>query len=176
TSIAVQARYHLREVAPSKARVFGELVGESVAMREVFAILERVAPSDVTVLIEGESGTGKELAARSIHRASSRASGPYVVFDCGSVPSELAESELFGHKKGAFSGASEKRQGAFQSADGGTICLDELGELPLDLQPKLLRALETGEVRPVGEDAPQKIDVRVIASTNRDLHAEVARG
>jgi DNA-binding NtrC family response regulator len=175
TSVAVQARYHLREVAPSKARSFGDLVGESVAMREVFAVLERVAPTNVTVLIEGESGTGKELAARSIHRASLR-SGPYVVFDCGAVPGELAESELFGHRKGAFSGAIERRQGAFQRAHGGTICLDEIGELPLDLQPKLLRVLETGEVRPIGEDAPQPVDVRVVAATNRDLHAEVARG
>jgi DNA-binding NtrC family response regulator len=176
TSIAVHARYHLREVAPSKARSFGDLVGESVAMREVFAVLERVAPTDVTVLIEGESGTGKELAARSIHRASHRAAAPYVVFDCGAVPGELAESELFGHRKGAFSGAIEKRQGAFQRAHGGTICLDEIGELPLDLQPKLLRVLETSEVRPVGEDAPQNVDVRVVAATNRDLHAEALRG
>jgi transcriptional regulator with GAF, ATPase, and Fis domain len=145
-------------------------------MREIFAILERVAATDVTLLIEGESGTGKELAARSVHSESPRAAGPYVVFDCGSVPSELAESELFGHRKGAFSGASSDRAGAFQRAHGGTICLDEIGELPLELQPKLLRVLETSEVRPVGDDVPRKVDVRVIASTNRDLNAEAQRG
>jgi DNA-binding NtrC family response regulator len=176
TSIALQSRWYVREVPPSTARSFGELFGESVAMREIFAILERAAASAATILVEGESGTGKELAARSIHKASPRASGPYVVFDCGSVPSELAESELFGHKKGSFSGAVSNRAGAFQQASGGTICLDELGELPLELQPKLLRVLETGEVRPVGEDLAQKVDVRVIAATNRDLSAEAHRG
>jgi DNA-binding NtrC family response regulator len=163
-------------VAPSKARTFGELTGESVAMREIFAVLERIAPTGVTVLVEGESGTGKELVARSIHRASARADKPYVVFDCGAVPRELAESELFGHKKGSFSGAVQSRAGAFGQADGGTICLDEIGELPLDLQPKLLRVLETGEIRAVGEDTARKVDVRVVAATNRDLHAEVQRG
>lgn len=176
SSIAVQPRWYLRETMPSAAREFGELYGESLAQREVFAILERVGPSAVTVLLEGESGTGKELAARSIHRASPRAAKPYVVFDCASVPGELAESELFGHKRGAFSGATADRLGAFARADGGTLCLDELGELPLDLQPKLLRVLETGEVRPVGSDTPVKVDVRVVAATNRDLHAEVKRG
>jgi DNA-binding NtrC family response regulator len=145
-------------------------------MREVFAILERAAPSDAAVLIEGESGTGKELAARSLHGASARADAPYVVFDCGSVPPDLAESELFGHKRGAFSGATADRAGAFVEAHGGTLCLDELGELPLDLQPKLLRVLETGMVKPVGADAPRKVDVRIVASTNRDLLAEARRG
>ena len=176
TELTVQLRWHVREVAPSLARNFGELFGESVAMREVFAILERAALSDAAVLIEGESGTGKELAARSLHKASARASRPYVVFDCGSVPAELAESELFGHKRGAFSGATADRIGAFQQADGGTLCLDELGELPLDLQPKLLRVLETGEIKPVGADTPRKVDVRILASTNRDLLAESRRG
>jgi DNA-binding NtrC family response regulator len=176
SALAIQARWYVREVTPSAARSFGDLIGESIAMREIFSVLERVAPTDVTVLVEGESGTGKELAARSVHAASLRASGPYVVFDCASVPSELAESELFGHKKGAFSGATADRLGAFQRAHGGTLFLDELGELPLDLQPKLLRALEVGEVRSVGDDAPRKVDVRVIAATNRDLHAEAQRG
>jgi DNA-binding NtrC family response regulator len=174
--VAIQPRWRIQEVPPSTARAFGDLHGESLAMREVFAILERVSRSKITVLVEGESGTGKELVARSIHKASPRAQRPYVVFDCSSVPADLAESELFGHKKGAFSGATSDRAGAFQSANGGTICLDELGELPLDLQPKLLRALENQEVRAVGEDAPRKIDVRVIASTNRDLNAEVQQG
>jgi transcriptional regulator with GAF, ATPase, and Fis domain len=176
TSLAIQPRWYMREVAPSDARRFGDLLGESVAMREVFAMLERVSPTDVTVLVEGESGTGKELAARSIHRASPRRDAPYVVFDCGAVPPELAESELFGHKKGAFSGAVSDREGAFNRADGGTICLDEIGELPIELQPKLLRVLETGEVRSVGEDALKKVDVRVVAATNRDLAAEARSG
>ena len=175
TSIAIQPRWYTREVMPSTKRSFGELIGESIAMREIFAILERIAPTDVTVLVEGESGTGKELVARSIHHTSPRAPRPYVGFDCGAVPAELAESELFGHKKGAFSGAQSDREGAFQRAHGGTICLDEIGELPIDLQPKLLRVLETGEVRSVGSDAPRKIDVRVVAATNRNLEVE-ARG
>jgi len=174
--VAIQPRWRIQELPPSTERAFGDLYGESLAMREVFAILERVARSDITMLVEGESGTGKELVARSIHRASRRAAKPYVVFDCSAVPANLAESELFGHKKGAFSGATSDRAGAFQQAHGGTICLDELGELPLELQPKLLRVLENQEVRPVGEDLPRKIDVRVIASTNRDLNAEVLRG
>jgi DNA-binding NtrC family response regulator len=176
STIAIQPRWHVREVAPSEARAFGDLVGESVGMREIFALLERVAASQVTVLVEGESGTGKELVARSIHKASPRAGRPYVVFDCGSVPSELAESELFGHKKGSFSGAIANRAGAFQQAHGGTLFLDELGELPLDIQPKLLRVLEEGEVKAVGDDSVVKVDVRVVAATNRDLHAEARRG
>ena len=144
TAIAIQPRWHQREVPPSMKRSFGELLGDSVAMRETFAVLERVSDADVSLLVEGESGTGKELVARSVHAASRRAKAPYVVFDCGAVPAELAESELFGHKKGAFSGATSDRAGAFQRAHGGTICLDELGELPIDLRPKLLRVLETG--------------------------------
>ncbi len=168
SSIAIQPRWQLKEVMPSASRSFGEVLGESAAMREVFAILERVAPTDVTVLIEGETGTGKELVARSIHGASARSSKPYVVFDCGSIPNELAESELFGHKRGSFTGATTDRAGAFQQADGGTLCLDELGELPLELQPKLLRVLETGEVRSVGSDVMKKVDVRIVAATNRD--------
>jgi DNA-binding NtrC family response regulator len=176
SALTVQPRWHVREVAPSTARRFGELLGESLQMREIFAVLERVAPTDVTVLVEGESGTGKELVARSIHAASKRSKAPYVVFDCGAIPGELAESELFGHKKGAFSGAVADRAGAFAQADGGTICLDELGELPLDLQPKLLRVLETGEVKAVGSDTSRKVDVRVVAATNRELYAETRRG
>ena len=176
SSLAVHPRWYVREVSPSSAQHFGELVGGSVRMREIFAILERVAPTDVTVLVEGESGTGKELAGRAIHGASTRADKPYVVFDCASVPRELAESELFGHKRGAFSGAVADRAGAFQQAHGGTVYLDELGELPLELQPKLLRVLETAEIRRVGDDTLRKVDVRVVAATNRDLTAEVRRG
>jgi transcriptional regulator with GAF, ATPase, and Fis domain len=176
SAVSVQPRLQVKELAPSMARAFGEVLGQSLAMREVFAILERVAPTDVTMLIEGETGTGKELVARSIHAASSRREAPYVVFDCGSVPHELAESELFGHRRGAFSGAVADRTGAFRQADRGTLCLDELGELPLELQPKLLRVLETGEVRSVGSDEVRKVNVRVLACTNRELRAEVRRG
>ncbi|MEZ4370815.1 MAG: sigma 54-interacting transcriptional regulator [Polyangiaceae bacterium] len=176
TLLGVHPRWYTRELAPSAARRFGELTGASLRMREIYSILERVAPSDVTVLVEGESGTGKELAARSIHAASQRSGKPYVVFDCAAVPRELAESELFGHRRGAFSGAVSDRAGAFMQANGGTIFLDELGELPLELQPKLLRVLETGDVRAVGDDNMRHSDVRVVAATNRDLRAEVRRG
>jgi DNA-binding NtrC family response regulator len=176
TAVAVRPRWYAREVPPSARPAFGGLLGQSIAMREVFGILERVAPTDLTVLIEGETGTGKEVAARSIHDASPRAGGPYVVFDCGAVQPHLAESELFGHKKGAFTGAIADRAGAFQRAGGGTLCLDEIGELPLELQPNLLRVLETCEMRSVGDDVTRKVDVRVIAATNRELRAEVARG
>ncbi|MEZ4221737.1 MAG: sigma 54-interacting transcriptional regulator [Polyangiaceae bacterium] len=176
STLAVQPRWYTREVPPSEHSEFGDLVGTSLRMREIFAILERVSSTDVTVLIEGESGTGKELAARALRNASLRATRPYVIFDCAAVPRDLAESELFGHKRGAFSGAVADRAGAFQQAHGGTIYLDELGELPLELQPKLLRVLETAEVRRVGDDTMRKVDVRVIAATNRDLQAEVRRG
>ncbi|MCA9628780.1 MAG: sigma-54-dependent Fis family transcriptional regulator, partial [Myxococcales bacterium] len=137
---------------------------------------DRAAQTDVSVLIEGETGTGKELTARSIHGASVRAKKPFVVFDCASVPPNLAESELFGHVRGAFSGAVSSRAGAFQRAAGGTLFLDEMGELPEALQPKLLRVLESGEVRSVGSDEVTKVDVRLLAATNRDLHAEAQRG
>lgn len=155
---------------------FGGLLGTSVAMRRLFAVLERVAPTDTTLLIEGESGTGKELAARGVHEASTRADGPFVVFDCSTASSTLLESELFGHKKGAFTGALDDRVGMFEEADGGTLFLDELGELPPDLQPKLLRVLESGEVRRVGSNKPRRVDVRVIAATNRSLPRAVDLG
>jgi DNA-binding NtrC family response regulator len=176
SAISVQPRWYHREVAPSTSRRFGELRGESVAMRELFAVLERVSATDATVLALGETGTGKEVVARSIHAASPRAAAPFVVFDCGAVPRDLAESELFGHKKGAFSGAVADRQGAFQRAHGGTVFLDEIGELPLELQPRLLRVLETGEIRSVGDDMVRKIDVRVVAATNRELTVEARQG
>jgi len=176
TPLGLYPRWHVREVDPSSDHHFGELYGTSLALREVFAILGRVAASSATVLVEGESGTGKELVARSLHQASPRAKQPYVVFDCTTVTRELAESELFGHARGAFSGAIADREGAFRQADGGTIFLDEIGELPLELQPKLLRALESGEIRRVGETQQRKVDVRVVAATHRDLHAEARRG
>jgi transcriptional regulator with GAF, ATPase, and Fis domain len=176
TPLALYPRWHVREVDPSDEQHFGDLYGASLAMREVFAILERVAGSNATLLVEGESGTGKELVARSLHQASARAKQPYVVFDCTTVTKELAESELFGHVRGAFSGAVADREGAFRQADGGSIFLDEIGELPLELQPKLLRVLESGEIRKVGDTQQRKVDVRVVAATHRDLHAEVRRG
>jgi DNA-binding NtrC family response regulator len=155
---------------------FGSLVGHSVAMRTLFAMLERAAASDATVLLEGETGTGKQGAAEAIHRESTRRAGAFITVDCGGLPENLLESELFGHEKGAFTGATGRRIGAFEEASGGTLFLDEIGEMPQDLQPKLLRALEQREVRRVGTNQYVPIDVRVIAATNRDLRAEVNAG
>jgi DNA-binding NtrC family response regulator len=157
----------------SDATRFGSLVGTSLAMREAFHLLERAAARDVTVLLHGETGTGKELAAGAIHELGARKEGPFVVVDCGAIPRELLESQLFGHEKGAFTGAVKARPGAFALADGGTLFLDEIGELDLDLQPKLLRALEQQTVQPIGADTPRQVDVRVIAATHRDLRREV---
>ena len=174
--------FHVRDakqsvdIPVSRTDRFGDMMGRSLAMREVFGVLERVSPTDATVLVEGESGTGKEVAAREIHKHSKRKNGPFAVFDCGAVPRELIESELFGHMKGAFTSAVADRKGAFQNADGGTLFLDEIGELDLDLQPKLLRVLESREVRPVGSSQVRKVDVRVIAATNRNLKEEVKKG
>jgi hypothetical protein len=155
---------------------FGSLIGTSGAMQRLFATLERVAASDIDVLINGESGTGKELVATEIVQRSARAQGPLVVVDCGSISPTLVESELFGHVRGAFTGADRDRAGAFETADGGTVFLDEIGELPLELQPKLLRALEQREVRRVGTSRAKHVDVRVIAATHRELEREVNRG
>jgi transcriptional regulator with PAS, ATPase and Fis domain len=152
---------------------FGDVVGESARMRELFADLERIATSELALLIEGETGTGKDVIAESVHRASARAEGPFVVFDCGAVSPNLAESELFGHERGAFTGAVQARAGVFEEAHGGTLFLDEIGELPKDLQPKLLRVLEKGEVRRVGSNKVVRVDVRIIAATNRNMVAEV---
>jgi two-component system response regulator GlrR len=164
------------EVASSERSAFGVLIGESAAMREVFSQLEKIAASDATVLIEGETGTGKEGAAEAIHDASARAERPFVVVDCSAIPANLLESELFGHEAGAFTGAVERRIGAFEQASGGTLFLDEIGELPSELQPKLLRALESREIRRVGGHTMVRCDLRIIAATNRDLRAEVNRG
>jgi transcriptional regulator with AAA-type ATPase domain len=155
--------------------VFGQLAGTSVPMRMLFALLEKVAPSDINVLIEGESGTGKELVANEIGQRSPRVDKAFVVVDCGAISPNLVESELFGHVRGAFTGAERDRVGAFEAADGGTVFLDEVGELPIELQPKLLRALEAREIRRVGETKPRKVNVRVISATNRDLEREVNR-
>ncbi|MCC6752324.1 MAG: sigma 54-interacting transcriptional regulator [Deltaproteobacteria bacterium] len=162
-------------VDPSKEVRFGKLVGRSEGMREIFGVLEKVAATDLTVTIQGETGTGKDLVARAIHEASPRREGPFVVFDAGAVASNLIESELFGHEKGAFTGATEQRQGAFERADGGTLFLDEIGELALELQPKLLRALEQREVQRVGGSKRIPVDVRVVCATNRSLVDEVKK-
>jgi transcriptional regulator with PAS, ATPase and Fis domain len=154
----------------------GLLVGGSVEMRHVYALLERVSPTDSTVLVQGETGTGKDVAAQTIHLLSRRKAGPFVPLDCGAVPASLFESELFGHVRGAFSGATADRQGVFEEADGGTLFLDEIGEIPLDLQSKLLRALETRSVRPVGSNRAKPVDIRVVAATNRPLAQAVNEG
>ena len=159
---------------PSDADHFGAMAGKSVAMRELFAVLEMAGPSEATVLIEGESGTGKELCARAIHDASARAQGPFVIVDCSAIAENLVDSHLFGHVKGAFTGAERERKGAFVEASGGTLFLDELGELPLSAQAKLLRVLEAQTVQPVGADRPISIDTRVVAATHRDLSRMVA--
>ena len=153
----------------SESETFGEMRGGSVAMRELFAELGKLAASDVKVLLHGETGTGKELAARAVHDHSSRREGPFVVLDCGTLPRELAESEIFGHKKGAFTGATADRAGRFEEAHGGTLFIDEIGELPIDLQPKLLRAVERSEVQRVGENEVRKLNVRLVSATHRDL-------
>ena len=160
-------------VPPSERTRFGGLVADSPLMRELFAVLELAAPTDATVLLEGESGTGQELAARAIHDHSPRASGPFVVVDCSAANEALIESQLFGHKVGAFTGAVSDRKGAFVEADGGTIFLDELGELPLASQARLLRVLESRTVQPLGSDRTTSFDVRVVAATHRDLLAMV---
>ena len=154
---------------PSDKDHFGAMAGKSVAMRELFAVLEMAAPTDATVLIEGESGTGKELAARAIHDASERAKGAFVVVDCSAIAENLIDSHLFGHVRGAFTGADRERKGAFVEASGGTLFLDELGELPLAAQAKLLRVLEAQTVQPVGADKPVTVDTRVVAATHRSL-------
>ncbi len=162
------------EPEPSNEKSFGQLIGGDTKIRQLFKLLQDVAATNATVLIEGETGTGKELIAEEIHNHSDRKDGPFVVFDCGSVPRELIESALFGHIKGSFTGAVTDRKGAFAEAHGGTIFLDEIGEMALDLQPSLLRVLDKRAVRKVGSNSYEGIDVRVVAATNRDLRSEVA--
>jgi transcriptional regulator with GAF, ATPase, and Fis domain len=161
------------EVALSDRDRFGLLVGGSPAMREVYAMLEAVSASETTVLLLGETGTGKDVAAHSIHQESDRRDGPLLVVDCGAIPAELLESELFGHERGAFTGADLARPGAFEAASGGTLFLDEIGELSLELQPKLLRVLESRETKRVGGNEIIPVDVRLVAATNRNLRQEV---
>ena len=160
-------------VPPSTRTRFGGMVGQSLPMRELFAVLELAAPTDVTILLGGESGTGKELAARAIHDHSPRAGGPLVVVDCSAISETLIDSHLFGHVRGAFTGAERDRKGAFVEASGGTLFLDEIGELPLAVQGKLLRALEAQTVQPVGSDRTVTVDTRVVAATHRDLARQV---
>lgn len=155
---------------------FRALLGRSPAMRELFGLLERLAPTDLAVFIEGPTGSGKELVARALHDDSPRAKGPFVVLDCAALPASLAESVLFGHATGAFTGAVESRTGVFEAAHGGTVFLDEVGELPLDLQPKLLRVLEQRQVMRVGENKPRPVSVRVVSATWRDLRRMVNQG
>jgi len=163
-------------VEVSAQTAFGELVGASVEIRRVYAILERLARTDATVLVQGETGTGKDVLARSLHAASRRADRPFVAVDCGAIPEHLVESELFGHVKGAFTGATADRRGVFEEADGGTLFLDEIGEMPLALQPKLLRAIESRSIRRVGGTGARTVDVRIIAATNRSLASSINDG
>jgi DNA-binding NtrC family response regulator len=160
---------------PDRDRM-GNLIGRSIAMRRLYALLERVAPSELSVIIEGETGTGKEVVAHLLHASSARAAKPFEVLDCSAIPENLVESELFGHVKGAFTGADRSRAGVFERAQGGTVFIDEIGELDRALQPKLLRVLESGEYRRVGDGTPMKADVRVIAATHRSLRAMVNSG
>ena len=160
-------------IVPSQSDRLGTLIGRNVKMREIYGIIEKIAPTGTTVIIEGETGTGKEVVAQTIHDMSTRAEGPMMVFDCGAVPKNLIESELFGHEKGSFTGAIMTRQGIFEMAHGGTLFLDEVGELSPDLQPKLLRVLEQREIRRVGTSKAIRVDVRLIAATNRNLEEEV---
>ncbi|HEY3252293.1 MAG TPA: sigma-54 dependent transcriptional regulator [Polyangiaceae bacterium] len=159
--------------AVDESRRFDELLGASPAMKEVYDLLERVGESESTVLVSGESGTGKELVARALHRRSKRSAGPFVAINCAAMPEQLLESELFGHTKGAFTDARSARPGLFVQAKGGTIFLDEIGDMPVGLQPKLLRALQERTVRPVGGDTETPIDVRVVAASNRDLETAI---
>jgi len=160
---------------PASGNSFHEVLGSCLRMREIFATLTEVAPTDLTILLEGETGTGKEALAEAIHKESRRSAAPFVVVDCTTIAANLAESELFGHRKGAFTGASADRRGSFEQARGGTIFIDEIGDMPAELQPKLLRAIERGEFKPLGADKPSRVDVRVVAATNRNLEEEVAR-
>ena len=155
---------------------FGEIIGSSRSMLDIYKKIEKVATTDISVLIRGETGTGKELIAREIHQRSNRASGPFIALNCGAIPENLLESELFGHEKGAYTGAHAAAQGKFQAAHRGTLLLDEIGDLPYPLQAKILRAIETKQVTRVGATRPEEVDLRIVAATNRNLEEAVARG
>jgi transcriptional regulator with GAF, ATPase, and Fis domain len=164
------------QILPSESPNFGDAIGSSLAMRSIFGLLERIAPTDACVLLEGETGTGKDVLARAIHERSTRKDHEFLVVDCGAISYNLIESELFGHERGAYTGAVASRQGAFELAGKGTVFLDEVGELPLDVQPKLLRVLESGEYRRVGGNKTLRTEARIIAATKRNLREEVERG
>ncbi len=176
TTLELLARTHEDRVRPQQGDRLGDLLGGSRVMRELFQLIRRVAAAEVPVLILGESGTGKELVARALHDHSPRAGGPFVPVNCGALPGDLVESELFGHVKGAFTGATGHRAGAFREARGGTLFLDEIGDLAPAAQVRFLRVLETSRVRPVGADREEPVDVRVVAATHRDLGTELAEG
>jgi transcriptional regulator with PAS, ATPase and Fis domain len=176
TFLRIQPQARALDVEPSQSRHFGELVGESLVMREVFAVLELAAAGDVTVLLEGETGTGKELAARALHDGSARRRGPFVAVDCGALPEGVLESELFGHVRGSFTGATQARAGLFARAHGGTLFLDELDGVPLATQARLLRAIEERAVRPVGADQARPVDVRLVTAAQSRLERRVAEG
>jgi len=176
TSLRYEAGEGEVEIDLSHDERYFDLIGKSVRMREIFAVLSKVAPSDLTVLVRGQTGTGKELVARALHSGSRRKEQPLVVQDCSAIPENLIESTLFGHERGAFTGATDRRKGSFEQAEGGTIFLDEIGELSLALQPKLLRVLENREVKRVGGEKTIPVNVRVVAATNRDLRAMVNEG
>ena len=168
--------YERIELVPSETTEFGDLMGMSFRMREIFAVLEKVAPTEATILLQGETGAGKGAVARAIHQTSARKEGSFVIFDCGAIAPTLVESELFGHERGAFTGAVQQRRGALEQAAGGTLFIDELSSLSLDLQPKLLRALEDREFTRVGSNKQIKMDCRILAATQRDLWSEVSAG
>ena len=172
--LGVEVKRLRRALADSQG--FGTIIGKSTPMRRVFDLVSRVADSEASVMISGESGTGKELIARSIHDRSPRSAGPFIALNCAAVPPSLIESELFGHLKGAFTDARNARDGLFAKANGGTLFLDEIGEMPLEMQPKLLRALQERMVRPVGGDREVPFDARLVTATNRDLESEVEAG
>jgi formate hydrogenlyase transcriptional activator len=173
--LLTQETEYLREAARD-IPCHGDLIGRSASMQAVFGAIKQVAKTDTTVLITGETGTGKELIARSIHRASNRADKPLVTVNCAAIPANLIESEFFGHERGAFTGAVARREGRFALANGGTIFLDEVGELPIELQPKLLRVIQEGEFEPLGGTRTVKVDVRLLAATHRDLKQMIAEG
>lgn len=177
TTIAIELDPELAEdTEPLRVAGFRGMVGTSPAMQRLFGSLARLDGSLIPTLVTGETGVGKEVVARAIHEGSRVAGGPFIAVNCGALARELVASTLFGHRRGAFTGATDSRRGAFAAAEGGTLFLDEIGELPLEMQPALLRALELGEIVPVGEDAAQRVNVRIVAATNRDLEAEVRAG
>lgn len=176
TAILFTSLHDESSISQTPDRRHSGIVGDSPAIRDVLAMIERLAPTETTVLIHGETGTGKELVAEALHRGSRRAQGPFVVLDCSAIPEQLFEDQLFGHESGSFTGASQQVQGVFESAHGGTIFLDEIGELPLEMQSRLLRVLEARQFRRIGGDRVVQCDVRVVAATHRNLALEVNRG